>query len=85
MLGERVCPILLPCTGCGLQVNKPGRELFCTQGGTDGLPIVVRPVSYKLKSLLSNWVGLGNSYPIPNVQHIVLLSSSTLTSRKIAM
>lgn len=72
MLGELVCPILLPCTGCRLQVNKPGRELFCTQGGTDGLPIVVRPVSEKLKSLLSNWVGLGNSYPEYAAQCVIV-------------
>ena len=57
MLAECVCPILLPCAGCRLHVNKSGRELFSIQRGTDGLPIVVRPVTDKLKSLLSNWVG----------------------------
>lgn len=55
MLGE--CPILLPCAGCRLHANKAGRELFSTQRGTDGLPIVIRHVADKLKSLLSNWVG----------------------------
>lgn len=32
-------------------MNKAGRELFITQGGTDGLSIVVRPVIGELKSL----------------------------------
>lgn len=44
-------PILPPCKGSRLHVNKAGRELFITQGGTDGLSIVVRPVIDKLKSL----------------------------------
>lgn len=57
MLGECVCPILSPCAGCRLHVNKAGTELFGIQRGTDGLPIVVRPVDDRLKSLLSNWVG----------------------------
>ena len=59
MLGNCACPILLLCVCCGLHVNKAGRELFSIQRGTDGLPIVVRPVTEELKSFLSNWVELG--------------------------
>lgn len=79
MLGE--CPILLPCVSCRLHVNKAGRELFSIQRGTDGSPIVVRPVTDELKSFLSNWVELGNSYPKSAAQ-CVLLSSFTLTLEK---
>ncbi len=81
MLGECACPILLPCEGCRLHVKKAGRELFSIQRGTDGLPIVVRPVTDKLKSLSSNWVELGNSCPESAAQ-CVLLSRSTLASEK---
>lgn len=38
----------------GYMENMAGREFFSIQRGTDGLPIVVRPVTDELKSLLSN-------------------------------
>lgn len=81
MLGECACPILFSCGGCRLHVNEAGRELFSIHRGTDGLPIVVWAVTDKLKSLSSNWVELGNSYPESAAQ-CVLLSSSTLTFEK---
>lgn len=62
-------------------MNKAGRELFSTQKGTDGLPIVLRPVIDRLKSLLSNWVGLGNSYFKSAAQCV--LSTYTLTFEKL--
>lgn len=63
-------------------MNKAGRELFSTQKGTDGLPIVLRPVIDRLKSLLSNWVGLGNSY-FKSAAQCVLSSTYILTSEKL--
>lgn len=53
---------------CRLHVNKAGRGLFGTHRGTDGLPIVVGPVTDKLKSLLGNWVSLITSV-LHNVRH----------------
>lgn len=63
-------------------MNKAGTELFSTQKGTDGLPIVLRPVIDELKSLLSNWVGLGNSY-LKSAAQCVLSSTYTLTFEKL--
>lgn len=59
-------------------MNKVGRELFSIQRGTDGLFIVVRPVTDKLNSLLSHWAGLSKSYSKCAVQDLV---SSSYDSR----